>query len=324
MSSDEVPLLPARPARHPRHALRGYDLGRHVHHRAGGLAGCLHPAVLALRFTLAAVALAAAFAGRYSTFPAVRRSMAAGAFAGLALFSGYFFQTAGLRYTSAPKSAFITSLSVVTVPLLAALVYRSVPRAAEGIGVVLATAGLALLTLPESGLGVGLGDLLTVVCALSFAAHIVIVGHYSAKCSFQVMSLTQICTAALIAGGSFWWAEHPRVHWTPRLLIAIVGYRTARHRSGIRGTDLGAEAPQSYQNRPDPGARTRVRVGDFVPGGGRKPIRERGFRRAIDPERDPARRTETALARAASILVEPSAALPYNCNQVKNRGRLTP
>jgi drug/metabolite transporter (DMT)-like permease len=58
---------------------------------------------LALRFTLAAVALAAAFAGRYSTFPAVRRSMAAGAFAGIALFSGYFFQTAGLRYTSAPK-----------------------------------------------------------------------------------------------------------------------------------------------------------------------------------------------------------------------------
>ncbi len=187
---------------------------------------------LALRFTLAAVALAAAFAGRYSTFPAVRRSMAAGAFAGVALFSGYFFQTAGLRYTSAPKSAFITSLSVVTVPLLAALVYRSVPRAAEGIGVVLATAGLALLTLPESGLGVGLGDLLTVVCALSFAAHIVIVGHYSARCSFQVMSLAQICTAALIAGGSFWWAEHPRIHWTPRLLIAIVV-------TGLLATALG-------------------------------------------------------------------------------------
>lgn len=187
---------------------------------------------LALRFALASVALAAAFAGRYSTFPSVRRSIAAGAFAGIALFSGYFFQTAGLRYTSAPKSAFITSLAVVTVPLLASLVYRSVPRAAEGIGVVLATGGLALLTLPESGLGVGLGDLLTVVCALSFAAHIVIVGHYSATCSFQVMSLTQICTAALIAGGSFWWAERPRVHWTPRLLIALLV-------TGLLATALG-------------------------------------------------------------------------------------
>jgi drug/metabolite transporter (DMT)-like permease len=187
---------------------------------------------LALRFTLAAVVLAAAFAGRYSTFPSVRRSIAAGAFAGVALFSGYFFQTVGLRYTSAPKSAFITSLSVVTVPLIASLVYRSVPRAAEGIGVVLATAGLALLTLPDAGLGVGLGDLLTVVCALSFAAHIVILGHYSARCSFQVMSLTQICTAALIAGGSFWWAEHPRVHWTPRLLIAILV-------TGVLATALG-------------------------------------------------------------------------------------
>jgi drug/metabolite transporter (DMT)-like permease len=187
---------------------------------------------LALRFGLATVVLAAAFAGRYSGFPAVKRSMAAGAFAGIALFSGYFFQTAGLRYTSAPKSAFITSLSVVAVPLIASLVYRSVPRAAEGMGVVLATAGLALLTFPETGLGVGLGDSLTVVCALSFAAHIVIVGHYSARCSFQVMSLTQICTAALIAGGSFWWAEHPRVHWTPRLLIAILV-------TGVLATALG-------------------------------------------------------------------------------------
>lgn len=187
---------------------------------------------LALRFTLAAVALAVAFAGRYSTFTSVRPSIAAGAFAGVALFSGYFFQTVGLRYTSAPKSAFITSLAVVTVPLIASLVYRSVPRAAEGIGVVLATAGLALLTLPEAGLGVGLGDLLTVVCALSFAAHIVIVGHYSARCSFQVMSLTQICTAALIAGGSFWWAERPSVHWSPRLLIAILI-------TGLLGTALG-------------------------------------------------------------------------------------
>jgi len=196
---------------------------------------------LALRFTLAAVALAAAFAGRYSTFPAVRRSMAAGAFAGMALFSGYFFQTAGLRYTSAPKSAFITSLAVVTVPLLASLVYRSVPRAAEAIGVVLAAAGLALLTLPDRGLDVGLGDLLTVVCAISFAAHIVIVGHYSANCSFQVMSLTQICTAALIAGGSFWWAERPHIRWTPRLLIALVV-------TGVLATALGF-AVQTWAQR---------------------------------------------------------------------------
>lgn len=176
---------------------------------------------LALRFSLATIVLAAAFAGRPRPFLEVRRSVIGGIFAGLALFSGYLFQTFGLRYTTAPKSAFITSLSVVAVPLLGALVYKSVPRPAEGAGVVLAMAGLALQTLRGPGLGIELGDSLTVVCALSFAVHILVVGRYTAKCSFEILTLTQIGTAALIAGGTFWWAEAPRVHWGPRLLIAL-------------------------------------------------------------------------------------------------------
>ena len=160
-------------------------------------------------------------------------SMAAGAFAGLALV---------VRATSSRPPACATPQPQNPPSLLLCRLSRCLcsarssigvyPRLLKGIGVVLATAGLALLTLPESGLGVGLGDLLTVVCALSFAAHIVIVGHFSAKCSFQVMSLAQISTAALIAGGSFWWAEHPRVHWTPRLLIAILV-------TGLLATALG-------------------------------------------------------------------------------------
>jgi drug/metabolite transporter (DMT)-like permease len=177
---------------------------------------------LALRFTMATLALAIVLIGRYRKFPAVRLSVKAGIYAGLTLFVGYFFQTAGLRYTTAPKSAFITSLSVVAVPLLTALVYRSVPSLAEGTGVVLATAGLGLLTLPDRGLQIGLGDLLTVVCALGFGAHIVVVGHYTARCSFQLLSLAQVGTAGLIAVGTFWWAEQPRVNWTPRLWIALL------------------------------------------------------------------------------------------------------
>jgi drug/metabolite transporter (DMT)-like permease len=176
---------------------------------------------LALRFSLATVALSAAFLGRYRTFPAVRRSLAGGFFAGLCLFAGYFFQTAGLRFTSAPKSAFITSLSVVAVPFLGALVYRNVPHAAEVIGVVVATAGLALLTLQGQGAGIELGDLLTVACAFSFAIHILVLGHYSGKCSVEILSLTQIGTAAAIAGAASLWAEAPRIVWSPRLLVAL-------------------------------------------------------------------------------------------------------
>ncbi len=43
---------------------------------------------------------------------------------GVFLFCGYLLQTLGLQSTTPPKSAFLTGLATVMVPLLAALVYR--------------------------------------------------------------------------------------------------------------------------------------------------------------------------------------------------------
>ncbi len=177
---------------------------------------------LALRFGLASAALAIAFAGRYTGFPAVRRSLQAGMWAGLCLFSGYFLQTSGLRYTTASKSAFITALSVVAVPLLASLVHRSAPQAAEMAGVALATAGLGLMTLEPGKLTLNRGDVLTAGCALAFAAHVLVLAHYSPKVCLELLSLGQVATTAVISGATFWWAETPRLHWTPGLLAALV------------------------------------------------------------------------------------------------------
>ncbi|MCL6545321.1 MAG: DMT family transporter [Bryobacteraceae bacterium] len=178
-------------------------------------------AFLALRFSLASVVLAIVLVPRWGTFHPLAASVRAGLLAGLALFGGYFFQTAGLRYTSAPNSAFITSLSVVAVPLLAAFVYRSVPRPAEVAGVALATCGLALLTLQGQGPAMGWGDLLTLGCAFCFGAHVFVLAHFAPRCSFEVLSLTQIGLTAVIALGSFWWAEPARIEWTARLWLAL-------------------------------------------------------------------------------------------------------
>lgn len=178
-------------------------------------------AFLALRFVLASAVLGLFLGPRLRTSRPLALSVRAGLLAGLALFGGYFFQTAGLRYTSAPKSAFITSLSVVTVPFLAALVYKSVPRLSEMAGVALATGGLALLTLQGQGPVMGWGDLLTLGCAFCFGAHVLVLAHFAPRCSFEVLSLTQVCLTAAVALGTFWWAEPPRIHWTPRLWFAL-------------------------------------------------------------------------------------------------------
>ncbi|MEN6537346.1 MAG: DMT family transporter [Bryobacteraceae bacterium] len=176
---------------------------------------------LALRFTLATFALALALRGRYGGFFHKPKAIRAGVLAGLFLFSGYAFQTIGLRYTTPSKSAFLTGLSIVLVPLVAALVYRKVPKFAEAAGVTIAAAGMGLLTLHGQSLRISYGDALTLACALGFAIHIVVVGHYSRKVGFEGLSVMQIATAAAIALGSFWWAETPRVSWTTGLFVAL-------------------------------------------------------------------------------------------------------
>ena len=150
------------------------------------------------------------------------KSVGAGVLVGSLLFTGYLTQTLGLRLTSAPKSAFITGLCSVLVPVLAAVVYRIRPQAVEVAGVLVATVGMGLMTL-HGGIGsISRGDLLTLACAFAFAAHIVTLGHYSGSVSFELLSVTQIATSAVWSWGLLWWIERPRVEWRPSVVCAIL------------------------------------------------------------------------------------------------------
>jgi len=184
---------------------------------------------LALRFSLATLALLVVFhRNRSLTFAAQKtgpgrwQSVFAGGLTGSFLFSGYLFQTLGLRLTTAPKSAFITGLSSVMVPLLAALVYRNRPQVSELAGLVVATAGMGLMTLEGSIGSIGKGDLLTFFCAIGFAAHIVTLGHFSEHVSFALLSIGQVGASALWSLSLTWWLEKPLLEWQPTLVYAIL------------------------------------------------------------------------------------------------------
>lgn len=81
---------------------------------------------LGMRFALAALVLLILFRPpaklRYQW-----KTVAAGCLAGCFLYTGFLFQTLGLRLTTAPKSAFLTGLTSLMVPLLTRLVYKSRP-----------------------------------------------------------------------------------------------------------------------------------------------------------------------------------------------------
>jgi drug/metabolite transporter (DMT)-like permease len=171
---------------------------------------------LAIRFSIAAVALGLIFRGR-ARFTPTRGGLVAGA----CLFAGYLFQTVGLQFTTASKSAFLTGLAIPLVPLLSSLVYFTRPRLFELAGAFCATAGMGLMTLQGDTLSIGRGDLLTLFCAVAFAAHIITLGHYSGRVSFESLSLGQLAAAAALGLGTFWWVETPVVHLKPVVVAAL-------------------------------------------------------------------------------------------------------
>jgi drug/metabolite transporter (DMT)-like permease len=184
----------------------------------GGVSAILF---LALRFSLATVVLALIFR-KPLAHRAAWKKIAPGLLVGLFLFLGYFFQTQGLRYTSAPKSAFLTGLTSVLAPLFASSVYGIRLRISEVFGLLTALGGLGLMTLPGASGSINRGDVLTLCCAAAFAAHIVTLGHFSRSMPYEFLSVMQVGTAAVLAITLFPWAETPRVEWQPAVLWAIL------------------------------------------------------------------------------------------------------
>jgi drug/metabolite transporter (DMT)-like permease len=130
-----------------------------------------------------------------------RRALVLGALYGVA----QILQTAGLAHTPASVSGFITGLYVVATPLFAAVILRTRINAATWGAVVLATAGLAVLTL--DGFSIGYGEAITLVAALLYATHIVGLGAWSRPADalgmsiLQVLVIAVICMAAALVGG---------------------------------------------------------------------------------------------------------------------------
>ena len=144
---------------------------------------------IATRFLLAALVLLVLFPRR--ALRVNRRAMAASALLGVWLAAGTLLQTTGLLHTTASKSAFITGLYVVLVPILGLAVSRVVPRWTSVAAVVLAAAGLYLLTSP-GGSKFNVGDALTLGCAVAFALHIVTAARVAPCHDAVVLAFWQI------------------------------------------------------------------------------------------------------------------------------------
>lgn len=118
-----------------------------------------------------------------------------GALLGFLLFVGFASQTEGMHYTSVSNAGFITGLNVPLVPLLGFLIFRSRLAISAWIGIIAATTGLYFLTLGDK-LAFNYGDLLILLCALAFAAHIVMTGHFARALPTVRLSVIQLFAVA--------------------------------------------------------------------------------------------------------------------------------
>jgi drug/metabolite transporter (DMT)-like permease len=172
----------------------------------------------ALRFTLATCLLLPAI--RHAT----QEEWHAGGWLGLLLALAFSTQTVGLDLTTASRSGFITALYIPFTPLIVAVVFRRLPSALAAAGITVAMIGMALLTRPGPTIGgLNAGDLLSLVCATLFAAHMVATGFFAERHPVERLMMTQVATAALLTTLATPLLESPRLTATP-LLLGVVAY----------------------------------------------------------------------------------------------------
>ena len=151
-----------------------------------------------------------------------KNELIGGIFCGFFLFIGYAFQNFGLMNTTASKSAFITSVSVLMVPFILFVLKIQKINLKTWIAVFIATMGLYLLLIPGEN-KLNIGDILTFGCAISFAMHIVIQDKYIKK---TIRTLPFFFIQALfVTILSFFNAliiETQPIIWSNQLLIAIL------------------------------------------------------------------------------------------------------
>lgn len=173
-----------------------------------------------LRFTIAGI-LTLVIVNK-SIFTLTKTEIIGGLICGFCLFCGYAFQNFGLMQTSASKSAFITSVSVLMVPIILYLFNIQKVKMKVWFAVVLATIGLYFLLDPRGGM-MNWGDILTFGCALGFAVHIIFQGYYVKK-NVRVLPFFLV-QAWVVVGLSFINSllfEPIFAIWSPRLISALL------------------------------------------------------------------------------------------------------
>ena len=153
--------------------------------------------LLAIRFTIGAVLLGLVCWKKWGPYMRPDYLWRGGAM-GLCLYLAYAIQTYGLERTTSSKNAFLTAVYCVLVPFFHWAFSKVRPDKYNLLAAVLCVAGVGLVSL-NGDLSINVGDLLTLLCAVFYALHIVVTAKVSPGKDIALLTVFQFAFAALFA-----------------------------------------------------------------------------------------------------------------------------
>lgn len=150
-----------------------------------------------VRFTLAALIMLVVFGRRLGALNRgiLRRGAIVGLVLGLTNISFVF----GVRDTSISRAGILNNLFVLFIPLITKLVWKDHVGRVNLAGITLAAAGIWQLA-AGGGAGFNRGDLVSTICALFIACHIITVSKVLRDDDVYLISMVQFATVAVMAG----------------------------------------------------------------------------------------------------------------------------
>ncbi len=154
--------------------------------------------MLAFRFSIAAFVLAIIYCKKLKNL--TKSAWLHGGILGLYLFLAYLVQTIGCDYTTAGKNAFLTTSYVFLIPILLWIIEKRRPACYVFLCAIMSLIGIGLLALGTGdGGAVNIGDVLTLICGIFYALHIIFTSKYNEHHDPILLTVLQFLFAALLS-----------------------------------------------------------------------------------------------------------------------------
>lgn len=176
--------------------------------------------LIALRFGIAFVVTFILFFKRVSKVDL--KTLGLSALMGLALFGVFTALIFGLKTTTVSSAGFLTSTTVVFVPILQSLLTRKTPEKPIMAGVLVIIIGIGFLTIKDS-FSMERGTILCLLGAFFYAIHIIITSAIGLKRDTLQIGIFQLGFAALYGLLFSFQFERPTLPTTPTEWFAILG-----------------------------------------------------------------------------------------------------